>query len=148
MTAIGAYAYMQTRVQLRHGLRPQADVWQQLAGQRDLGSYLQQARRTALRPWVLGLHSSDAAHRLETILTRQFHDYVQLSTLWLPRPWRRAILWVQCLADLPVLQFLLQGSTAPRWMTEDTRYRNFTLNDHALRWQALQQSTYAPLIDA
>ncbi len=148
MKAIGSYAYMQTRVQLRHGLRPQAAVWQQLAGQRDLGGYLQLARRTALRPWVLGLHSTDAPHRLESILVRQFHDYVQQSTWWLARPWRQSILWVQCLVDLPVVQFLLQGNTVPRWMLEDPRLKNFTVIDHKQRLQTLQLSIYAPLVDA
>lgn len=148
MPSVTAYAYMQSRVQSRHGLRPSAQVWQHLAGQQDLGNYLQLARRTELRPWVLGLHSSDSPHQLESALRRQLLDYIQDSAFWLPRPWRQAILWVQCLLDLPAVQFLLQGNNAPRWMLEDPRLRAHTLAGSELRMQTLQQSIYRPLVDA
>jgi len=147
MKAVTTYAYMQTRVQVRHGARPDKPVWQQVGSQRDLGGYLQLARRTSLRPWVLALHSTDAPHRLEGIILGQLHDYIGQSALWLPRSWHPSVLWVQQLIDIPALQFLLRDETPPAWMGEHPRYRAFAVNDHQQRRQLLQHSPYQTLVE-
>jgi hypothetical protein len=79
------FAYVQARLQARHGQRPSEDRWRLLESSPDLASYLQGARSTSLRPWVVHLPAESSTHQVERSLridcgTRPFPTYRSLST--------------------------------------------------------------------
>ena len=142
------FAYAQARLQSRHGERPDEQVWRQLEAQQVLANFLQNARRTSLRPWVLGLHANDHWHLLEYTLLQQFHHYIDYVAGWQPATWQAAVRWVRQLLYLPALQFLLADHIAPRWMLQDTYLKPFAIGNLNQRLLAMQQSASAPLITA
>jgi hypothetical protein len=141
-------AYIQARLQARHGMRPVEETWLELAAQKDLHAYLQTARRTGLRPWVLSLRADDNHHFLERQIRLQYRDYVRQVAEWQPRKWQAAVLWINHLADLPALAYLLDDNTPPAWMSEDPYLKPFTAVNRDLRISAMQQSVVAPVVEA
>ncbi len=140
------FAYAQARLQARHGARADETTWQQLEGISDVAHYLQTARRTPLRPWVLTLTPHTKVHELEHILYQQFCAYVDEVARWQPSLWRPAVTWVKALVLLPALQHLLAGEAAPAWMRADPALKPFTCEDRNTRMAALLDSAYAPLL--
>ena len=140
------FIYTQTRLQARHGLRPDERTWRQLEAQNELASYLQVARQTGLRPWVLTLHAHDAHHLLESTLLQLYRGYIDEVAHWQPRPWQPSVQWLKVLTDLPVLQHLLTGNTARPWMADEANLKAFTVTNVEQRIQAMQDSPYAPLL--
>lgn len=146
MNRLSQYAYTQTRLQARHALRPSDGTWRYVETQKELTGYLQSARRTELRQWVLALHTRSPYHTLEAALRHQYRDYIEQTARWQPAPWRDAVRWIKRLADLPALQHLLLGNTALSWMLEDKQLQAFTGVNLNQRLLALQQSDCAPLL--
>jgi hypothetical protein len=142
------FIYTQTRLQARHGMRPNKQEWRMVEGQKELASFLQSARQTSLRPWVLSMHAQDNSHLLEATLRQLYRNYVDEVVIWLPSPWRASVQWVKYLLDLPSLQYLLSGNTAPTWMRDDPQIKQFTPTYLEARIQVMQKSVYAPLIAA
>jgi hypothetical protein len=147
MSDVARFAYVQARLQARHGARPDEGVWRRLDTVGELGNYLQVARNTALRPWVGGLQVSHGAHDIELSLRQQYRRYIDEVAHWMPGRWRGSVRWVRRLLDLPALQYLLTGAAAPAWMREDPELRGFTAADTALRVQAVRSSDCAVLLD-
>jgi hypothetical protein len=146
MNTTARFAYAQARLQARHGLRPDERVWRQLESVGDLGVYLQVARNTVLRPWVAGLHPGHSAHVIEFTLRQQYRRTIDEAAHWMPAGWRDAVRWVRRLPDLPALQYLLTGATAPGWMQDDPELRLYASSTLAVRMQALQSSDCATLL--
>ena len=146
MNSTARFAYVQTRLQARHGMRPDEQVWRQLESVGDSGAYLQVARNTALRPWVVGLHAGHGAHEIELALRQQYRRTIDEVAHWMPTEWRSAVSWVRRLPDLPALQYLLTGASTPAWMRDDPQLRSFTSETPAGRVQTLQSSDCAPLL--
>ena len=148
MSTSASFAYMQTRLQARHGMRPDERVWQQLQGTSGFANYLHAARRTSLHPWVSGLHPTHSNHEIEHSLRQQFRDYVDLVAHWLPAQWTGTIQWISLLPDLPAMQHLLQGEAAPAWMLNNPRLRPFTSENTAIRTQAMLDSSWREIVEA
>jgi len=146
VNAAANFAYMQARVQARHGMRPDAPVWPQLQGAAGLGNYLHAAQRTTLSPWVSGLHVTHGSHEIEHALRRQFRTYIDLVAHWLPTRWADSVHWIRQLPDLPALQHLLSGESAPAWMLEDARLRLFASENSAVRTEAMLDSDWRYLV--
>lgn len=142
------FAYAQARLQARHAQRPGPSDWRLLAGVGDVVHYLQVARRTRLRPWVLGLQGEQDSHRIELTLRRHFQDYADEVLRWLPAPWSRSSDWFRRLPELPAIAHLLGGEPPPAWMRDDPRLEPFTHGDLAQRLQALRDTDCAPLVAA
>jgi hypothetical protein len=140
------FAYAQARLQARHGMRPDERVWRRLESVGDIGAYLQVARNTALRPWVAGLHAEPGAHDIELALRQQYRRTIDEVAHWMPAGWRGPVRWVRRLPDLPALQYLLTGASAPGWMRDDAELWPFVSDTPAGRVQALQSSDCAPLL--
>ena len=140
-----AFAYAQTRLQARHGLRPSETVWQRLASAGDFANYLAAARRTPLLPWIEGIHSAESSHALESHLRHQFRRYVDDVAHWLPIEWRACVNWIGQLQDLPALQYLLQTEAAPGWMQDDAGLSQFTGGNKSGLPENLLGSEYAYL---
>lgn len=140
------FAYAQARLQARHGMRPDDHAWAVVQSIRDLSHFLQTARTTALRPWVLHIGAQTDIHTIELTLKGQFRRYVYEVAGWQPTAWRKAILWVQRLLDLPALQHLFAGEPVPSWMLEDEILRPFATENMAARLEAVKASDCAVLL--
>lgn len=112
MNNVAHFAYAQARLQARHGQRADEQVWRRLHSTGDLSNYLQMARQTVLRPWVIGIDTSQSSHDIEFSLRRQFCRYVDDVSHWLPADWRAALQALKRLPALPALQLRLQKQLA------------------------------------
>lgn len=148
MSTQAKFAYMQARLQARHGLRPEARIWHRLQGTPDLASYLHAARKTPLSPWVIGLHATHGTHEIEHALRLQFREYVDQVAHWLPTQWAGTLHWLALLPDLPAMRHLLSGEAAPAWMLNNPRLRPFTSENMATRIQAMLDSSWHDIVAA
>ena len=148
MNRTASFAYMQARVQARHGMRPEERVWHRLRGTTDLANYLHAARKTTLAPWVSGLHATHSTHEIEHALRQQFRDHVDRVAHWLPNRWASTIQWLTLLPDLPAMQHLLNSEAAPAWMLNNPRLRPFTSENMATRIQAMLDSSWYDIVAA
>jgi hypothetical protein len=146
MSAAASFAYMQARVQARHGMRPDARVWSRLQGIVDIGNYLHAAQQTTLAPWVSGLHSIQGSHDIEHVLRRQFRDYIDQVAHWLPARWAGTVRWITHLPDMPALLHLLSGEAAPAWMLDDARLRPLASENASVRSEAMLDSEWRYLV--
>jgi hypothetical protein len=145
---VARFAYAQARLQARHGQRADEQVWRRLHSTGDLANYLQMARQTGLRAWVIGIDSSQSSHDIEFSLRRQFCRYVDDVSRWLPADWRAAFQALKRLPALPALQHLLSGASVPAWMLDDPGLRHFASENVKLRMEAIQASEYGYLVQA
>jgi hypothetical protein len=132
MSSTVSFAYAQARLQTRFGERPDENVWLRLHGVGEIGSYLQTARQTPLRKWVLGISPAHDSHDIELALRQKFRNHIDEVANWPPTPWRAALRWIKCLPDLPALQHLLGGGTATEWMRRDPVLAEFTEPDASM----------------
>lgn len=148
MTELSRYAYAQARLQARYGQLPDAAVWRRLEAITALGHFLQTARATGLRPWLLNIAPATPgdSHAMETSLRRQLRQHIAEVSRWLPPPWRPATAWCGLLPDLPAVQHLLGHADLPAWLYEDEQLKPYTHALRDLRLQALHDSPYAPLL--
>jgi hypothetical protein len=148
MNHAARFGYAQARLQARHGARADEQLWRRLASVGDFTSYLQAARRSTLRPWVLGIQVTESSHSIELHLRQQFRRYVDEVAQWLPAHWGDSVRWVKRLPDLPALQYLMNGEVAPAWMLEDPELRLFASETVALRLESMRNSDVNPLLAA
>lgn len=124
MSATAAFAYVQVRLQARHGARPDDALWHHLQGTSDFANYLQLARSTPLRTWVATLDPGQGSDEIEGELRRLFRRHVDEVAGWVPPAWRPSVLWVRRLPDLPALQYLLGDEPVPAWLQADDELRD------------------------
>ena len=148
MAGLSVLAYAQTRVQSRYGRRADSGVWLKLHNIQDLGSYLQTAQQTALRPWVLGLSPTHNSHDIEQALRQKYRQHVDEVSGWMPVKWQKPLQWIKCLADLPTLQYLLAGGEPLEWMKSDPSVSDFTGDDLQLRVQLIRNAGNEALVDS
>lgn len=143
------YAYVQARLQARNGDRPDAKTWAQLEPIQDPARFLDVARTTPLRPWVLPLRADMDVHTVEGLLRAQLRDYVDIIARLHPAPWRPALYWTQRLLELPAIQHLINGGEPLPWMQEDEALRECAQARPEERARVLAQSPdCAPLAGA
>jgi hypothetical protein len=148
MTMQKRFIYAHTRLQSRHGMRPDQRTWQLVESQRDLANYLQSARQTPLQSWVTGLQSTDHHQLIEATLIQQYRDYIQDVARWIPAEWRAAVRWVARLPYLPAIHYLASGKTPYDWMMEDLELKPYISINPEQRFDLLLQSPYGPLVVA
>jgi hypothetical protein len=137
------FAYVQARLQARHGQRPEEERWHLLESSTDLGSYLQQARATALAPWVQHLPSHADTHEIEQSVRRNWRHYTDEIAKWVPEPWGDAIRWTGTLPDLPFVAHLALGGSIRPWMLQDPVLAPLALVDSQRREESLEASPFA-----
>ncbi len=140
MRTTAGFAYAQARLQARFGDRPDETVWLRLHGNGELGSYLQAARQTSLRQWVLGIDTSSGSYEIELALRLKFRSHIDEVAGWLPGRWPAVIGWIKCLLDLPALQHLLDGRHAADWMHSDPVLADYTDDNMLINLQAAHAS--------
>jgi hypothetical protein len=148
VTSLSGFAYAQARLQSRYGERADEHVWLRLHNIADLGSYLQVAQQTPLRPWVLGIGPGHDSHEMELALRQKFRHHVDEVAGWLPANWQSALQWVKRLPDLPVLQYLLSSGAPADWMKLDPEISQFSAVDATMRLPAMSAAGCDSLVNA
>jgi hypothetical protein len=134
------FAYVQARLQARHGARPNEGEWRRLHSIGDLGNYLQVAQRGPLNNWVVGMNASTDVHDIELTLRQRFRSYIDELSQWLGNDWRSAIIWTKRLVDLPALNYLISGQAINNWMLDDPELKAFAHVNESLRAEAFMAS--------
>jgi hypothetical protein len=141
-------AYLQARLQARHGDRPSADDWRVAEASADLSHYLDALRRTPLKRWIADLNHEMEPELIERLLRAAWRTHVDELTHWAPPKWRAAVAWLRWLPDLPALEHLLRDGTVAPWMRSDPVMRELASDEPQRRRDALAASPFAPLIPA
>jgi hypothetical protein len=113
------FAYVQARVQARHGTRPSDVDWRRLEAVTDLTGYLHGLRETSLAPWIRPLTPSADSHEIERSLRERWSAYTLRISSWSPSSWRPAIAWWSVLPLLPAMEYFRQGGIPPAWSRDD-----------------------------
>ena len=140
MSVSATFAYVQVRLQARHGARPDEAVWHSLQGTSDFANYLQLARHTPLRSWVATLDPGQGSDEIEGELRRLFRMHVHEVADWVPPAWRPAVLWMRRLPDLPALQYLLTDEPVPAWLQADAAMHDMGCLPVDSRLELMEQS--------
>jgi len=148
MSVTASFAYVQVRLQARHGERPDEVLWRQLRGTSDFAHYLQLARHTPLRHWVETLDPGQGSDEVENELRRAFRRHVNEVAAWVMPAWRPAVLWVRRLPDLPALQHLFGSEPVPAWILNDPEFHDMGCLPPDARLDALRQSECAVFFSA
>ncbi len=119
MTVHPEFAYVQARLQARHGGLPEPLAWQVLEASRTASHYLALARSGPMATWVEGLEDASDAHRIERHLRSRWRHYVDELSSWLPPRWQPAARWFGMLSDLALIDALQRGTHTARWLQRD-----------------------------
>ena len=145
MTEDARLAYLQARLQARHGERPSADEWRLAESSADLSHYLEAIRRTALKRWVSGINHEMAPEAIERQFRVAWREAVGEIARWAPDRWGPAVEWLRWLPDLPAVAHLLRGRKIPPWMRADPVMRELAFEEPERRREALAGLPLAPL---
>ena len=138
-------AYLQARLQARHGDRPSADDWRVAEASADLSHYLEALRRTSLKRWVGDLNHEMEPEAMERQLRAAWREWLEQVASWTPEEWRPAVRWLRWLPDLPAVDHLLRGLKVPPWMRADPVMRDFAFDEPARRREAFAEFQLARL---
>jgi hypothetical protein len=112
------FAFVQARLQSRHGDALRATNWQAIEASRGVAQFLAAVRAGALAPWVEGFDESFGAHRIERTLRSRWAGYVEQLVRWQPAPWRALTRWFGVLPELGLIDAWRQSgvfaSPSPR----------------------------------
>ena len=148
MTPRHDFAYVQARLQARHGRRPGPPTWQALESSRTAGHYLTLARSGPLADWAERLDERGDPHRIERSLRACWRRHVDEVARWQPQRWQAATRWFATLIELPLIETLRHGGPPARWLHEDERLAAFAQPDPAQRRVALRAAGLAPFAAA
>jgi len=141
-----AFAYMQARIQARHGERLSAEQWQQLEASRDLGHCLQLLHQTSLRGMVRHLSPEDLPASWERSLRRDWNRYVDQVSAWAPEKWREMLYWLHLLPVLPGIAHVLAGRDPLPWMQQDDFFLPLDMSNSERFRNSLQASPWGALL--
>lgn len=139
-------AYLQARLQARHGDRPSTDEWRVAEASTNLSHYLEAIRRTALKRWIGDINPDMTPEAIERHLRTAWRDHVDQLAAWSPEDWRPAVQWLRWLPDLPAVDHLLRGRKVPPWMRADPVMRELAFEEVPRRREALAELPLAPVL--
>jgi hypothetical protein len=130
-------AYLQARLQARHGDRPSTDDWRIAESSADLSHYLEALRRTSLKRWIGEINHEMEPELIERLLRAAWRLNVDQVASWSPEAWRPAVEWMRWLPDLPAIEHLVRGGKVPPWMRADPVLRELAFDEPQRRHDAL-----------
>lgn len=140
-------AYLQARLQARHGDRPSPEDWRLAEASADLSHYLEAIRRTALKRWLGDLNHELPPDALERQFRAAWRHAVDEVAAWGPADWRPAIEWLRWLPELPVMDHLLRDGAIPPWLRADPALKDLAYEEPQRRREAIEEHALAPLLD-
>jgi hypothetical protein len=146
MTGDADFAYVQARLQARHGTRLSDQEWRRLEALHDPVQYLHRLHNSSRARWVERIAPGMSSHLLEARLRAEWRSYARDVASFHPESWRAAIAWTAFLIDLPVLDHLLRGGPVHSWMAEDEIYAPWCRTPAPERQRALDRSPVAALL--
>lgn len=138
-------AFAQARAQARHGARAPDSTWRVLSTTAAFRGFLEQARTTALRPWLQNISPIAREHDIERLLRATLHARIDDVAGWVPMRLRTAVRWTAVLVDLPALDHLLHGDRPAPWMRDEPLLQSVAAAETSRRWAALADGPLAPL---
>jgi len=148
MTAPIPFSYVQARAQARLAGLPRESDWQRLEATRGLSAFLEEARGTALKGWVVGLSGASNAHDIDRGIRAVYRTEIETAARWVPDRWAPSVLWVQWLPHLQTIGEALRRGRAPDWMASDPSLAAYLGAHGELDRAALQAAGLGPLVDA
>jgi len=115
----GSLEYAHARLCARFGDRPDALAWRRVEMTRELDAMLDVARATPLGAWIVRIAPDTDVHAVEREMRAHWNERVAAIAAWMPSKWRASIEWCGLVMDLPVLQHVARGGTAPRAWRDD-----------------------------
>lgn len=115
------FAYAGARIQARYGALVPAAQWERLHRLEGVAAFLQAARDTGLRSWLLQVDPNADAHQVEAQLRLLFRRRVGELAGWAPPAWHAAIAWTAVLPDLPAIVHRLRDGAPALWMAADAQ---------------------------
>jgi hypothetical protein len=143
-----AFSYVQARAQARLATLPRESDWQRLEAARTLSAFLEDARATALKPWVAGLSGSSDAHDIDRGIRAVFRAETEAAARWVPEGWRAAVRWVQWLPGLLVIGLALRSGGLPDWVARDPGLASLLGPQGELERAALDAAGLRPCVEA
>ena len=140
-------AYLQARLQARHGDRPSADEWRVAESSADLSHFLEAVRRSALKRWIGEVNPEMAPEAIERHFRAAWRGAVDEVATWSPEDWRAAVAWLRWLPDLPAIEHLLRGLSIPPWMRADPVLKEIAFEDPQRRLDAIAEQPLAALLE-
>jgi hypothetical protein len=110
------FAYIQARLQARHGRRLDERAWARFAAFRDTHAFLDSVRQTSLAGFSRNLSADQSLHDMERILRAEWHRYVREVGQWHSTAWRPAFDWLSVLPLVPAVEHLAGGGSFLPWM--------------------------------
>ena len=141
------WAYVQARLQARHGERLQEGDWHALESAHSVDHYIERSRGMPLRRFTERVNARMSAHTIERTLRAAWRAYVAEVANWVPREWQPAVRWAAHLVDLPGLDALLRGET-PVWTRREPALLFIADSDPQLRNAQPENLPLAPLVAA
>lgn len=142
------FAYLQARLQARHGDRPSPDDWRVVEASADLSHFLDALRRTVLKRWIGDINEQMEPEAIERQFRTAWRDAVDQAADWAPKEWRPAVNWTRWLPELPAIDQMLRGAKVAPWMRADPVMRELAFDEIPRRREALAESPLAPLAAA
>jgi hypothetical protein len=139
------FAYLQARLQARHGDRPSLDDWRVVESSADLSHFLDALRRTPLKRWIGDINHEMEPEAIERQLRAAWREAVEQAADWSPEEWRPAVNWMRWLPELPAIDHLMRGAKVAPWMRADPVLRELAFDEIPRRREALAESPLAPL---
>ncbi len=124
MKRSGDLEYAYARISSRLGERPNEAAWRAIAIVRGLPAFLDAARSSPFRHWIIGLTADAGPRAIEAALVGRWRLLVDEVRAWMPEQWHAAITWAGTLIDLPVAEYVARGGTTLPWMQDDSMYRD------------------------
>jgi hypothetical protein len=131
------FAYLQARLQARHGDRPSLDDWRLAESSADLSHFLDALRRTSLKRWIAEINHEMEPELIERLLRAAWRSNVDQVASSSPEAWRAAVEWMRWLPDLPAIEHLLRGGKVAPWMRADPVLRELAFDEPHRRREAL-----------
>ncbi len=128
MSGSPRWAYVQARLQARHGERLQEPDWRAIEAVRSISQFIERVRASSLRRFTERMNARMSSHAVERMLRDTWRAYVVELANWVPAAWRQAVLWTSLLPELPIIDGLLRGE-APEWIEQDPAFAELAKAD-------------------
>lgn len=123
MSSVADWDAAQARL---HGLRsgrPGSGDWLALEATLGWDEFLARARQAPFGRWLDSLSNEPTLHDIDRVLRAALRrDCARLAN-WYGEPWRKALLRLSAIVDLPLLAGLLRGDPAPATASDDPAWR-------------------------